>query len=420
VPFTFKEQKAQSYVVIKPTALAALLSVLAVYGCGSDNSDSGSSAEEPTAGSGGDAGSAGSTSGTGGSSAGRAGSGFAFDGGMSGGTGGSGGVVGEDAACAAHSVAAEKVPVDLYFMVDISGSMNCPVGPAGAGCEVDPGAPYAAKTRWTEESAALKAFFGSSQSSGLGAGIAFFPQTRSGQLACTSTDYATPAVEIAGLPGALAALGAAIDQQRPSGNTPTQPSLQGAIEHATAWSATNPGHTVAVVYATDGYPRGCGSSNTINNAAQAAARALQATPSIRTYVLGVGPNLTDLNQVAVSGGTSQAYFVDTGQDVGAQLTQALASIRTNVSLDCTYTIPDPPPGQQLDYGKVNVRYTNGAGDQNDLPRDPSTSDCNQGWQYSTDKTQILLCGSTCDAVKNDPDAKIDILLGCTTVVGPPR
>ena len=410
-----------SHALVKPTALVTLMSLLAAYGCGSDNSDSGTSTEEATAGTGNEAGTAGSAAGSGGSTAGTGGSGFVFDSGMAGGTGGSGGVVGDDAACAAHSMAAEKVPVDLYFMVDISGSMNCPVGSAGATCEVDPGPPYAAQTRWTEERAALKSFFASAESSGLGAGIAFFPKNNSsGQLACTAFDYATPSVEIAPLPGALTALGATIDQQRPGGNTPTNPSLQGAIQHAGQWAASNPGHTVAVVYATDGYPRGCSSSNSISNAAQAAAQALQGTPSIRTYVLGVGPNLTDLNQIAVSGGTSQAYFVDTGQNVGAQLTAALASIRTSVSLECTYAVPAPPTGQQLDYGKVNVRYTNGAGDQNDLPRDPSTSDCNQGWQYSADRTQITLCGSTCDAVKSDPDAKIDILLGCTTVVGPPR
>jgi hypothetical protein len=409
-----------SNALFKPTALVAALSVLVAYGCGSDNSDSGTSKEEATAGTGNEAGTAGSSAGSGGSSAGSGGSGFVFDGGMAGGAGGSG-PVGDDAACAAQSMAAEKVPVDLYFMVDISGSMNCPVGPAGANCEVDPGPPYAAQTRWTEERAALKAFFGAPESSGLGAGIAFFPKNNaSGQLACTAADYATPSVEIAALPAALTGLSAMIDKQRPGGNTPTNPSLQGAIQHAREWAANNSGHTVAVVYATDGYPRGCTSSNSITNAAAAAAQALQATPSIKTFVLGVGPNLTDLNQIAVSGGTSQAYFVDTGQNVGAQLTAALASIRTSVTLACTYNVPPPPAGQQLDYGKVNVRYTNGAGDQNDLPKDPSASDCTQGWQYSADRSQIVLCGSTCDTVKNDPDGKIDILFGCSTVIGQPR
>lgn len=40
----------------------------------------------------------------------------------------------------------------------------------------------------------------------------------------------------------------------------------------------------------------------------------------------------------------------------------------------------------------------------------------EGWQYSSDHRKILLCGSIRDEVKVDASAKIDIVLGCATIV----
>jgi hypothetical protein len=39
-----------------------------------------------------------------------------------------------------------------------------------------------------------------------------------------------------------------------------------------------------------------------------------------------------------------------------------------------------------------------------------------GWQYSADGTKVLLCGSACDEVRSDPNAKVDIEFGCETKV----
>ena len=215
-----------------------------------------------------------------------------------------------------------------------------------------------------------------------------------------------------------ASLDSTIDAQTPAGNTPTVPSIQGALAYAQGYATANPTHHVSVVYATDGYPMGCDGNNTIDNAAAAAAAALSGTPSIQTYVLGVGRNVASLNQIAASGGTTQAYLIDTTGDAAAELATALASIRSNVLLGCTYTIPAPPAGQQLDLSKVNVEYTDPSGHVTDVLRDPSQTACTQGWQYSADKTQINLCGSLCDSVKANPGGKLKVLFGCTTQVTP--
>jgi hypothetical protein len=71
----------------------------------------------------------------------------------------------------------------------------------------------------------------------------------------------------------------------------------------------------------------------------------------------------------------------------------------------------------VDLSRVNVDYTNGAGTKTRVLQD-AAKECAQasGWRYSPDKTKIVLCGSTCEQVKNDPKAVIDIVLGCPSEV----
>lgn len=373
----------------------------------------------------GKAGGAGGASNTGGSGAQAAAAGTSTvivpTGGASGASSGSGASAGFDPgqACASQSRQGEKPVVGLYFMVDISGSMKCPVPELDPPCERDPGEPYSSTTRWTHESGALRSFFNSSATAGMWTGIGFFPRTRDGELLCDAEDYKTPSTAIAQLPTASGAITAAIDAQRPGGYTPTVPSLRGALEHLEEWKSEHPEQTVAVVYATDGYPMGCGRGNNIEEAARIAGEAFAAANGIRTYVLALGPNLDDLDRVAEAGGTEAAFRVDTTQDVTAQLTDALASIRSDVTVECTYTIPEPPVGQELDYGRVNVRYTTSSGTAVDIGRDPSPTACTQGWQYSADGAQIQLCGDTCAMVQADPGARVDVLFGCATTIGEP-
>ena len=323
--------------------------------------------------------------------------------------------------CATSSADGEAVPVDLYFMVDITGSMNGPV-PDNGPCQGANGPPAGGgDTRWSVVSTALKAFVADQANKDLGMGIQFFPSKR-GNI-CSVNSYSTPATEIGPLSTTGAAMTTQINMVTPNGETPTVPSLQAAIEHATTWAKAHPTHKVVVVYATDGYPRGCDNTNTIPNAAKLAAAAYAATPSIDTYVLGVGPNLTDLEQIAASGSNSmtKAFLVDTSQDAATQLSTALAAIRGKAAVDCTYTIPAPPAGQSLDPSKVNVAYTDSAGKVTNLVQDASGVTCDKGtgWQYSADGKQINLCGSACTTVKGDPGGKIEVLFGCTTQVGNP-
>jgi len=338
------------------------------------------------------------------------------------GNGGGGSAVDPSTACANSSADGEPSQVDLFFMVDITGSMNCPVPDNGVRCDMPNGPPAMGESRWTVVSTALKAFVADPMNQTLGVGMRFFPDGDGNSgAACNANTYANPKVEIGPLSMTSQPLTTAISMQTPNGSTPTVPALTGAIQHATTWAKDHPTHRVAVVYATDGQPNGCGRNNTVPQAAAAALRGALGTPSIPTFVLGVGPDLANLNSIAENGGTKAAFLVDTAGNAAAQLSAALDSIRSTTALDCTYTIPSPPAGQTFVDGKVNIQYTNGAGVVTAVLQDPMGVDCaaGSGWQYSADHKQINLCGKACNDVKADKGGKIQVLFGCgETQVGP--
>jgi hypothetical protein len=124
-------------------------------------------------GSGGSSGSGSGGNGSGGNGKGGNGSGGSNNSGGSNGSGGSnnsGGSTGTtdaslDGACAASTIGAHPVPLDLYFLMDSSRSMNDPTG--------------AGSSKWTAVGTALNNFFNDSGSAGLGVALKYFPDEQS-------------------------------------------------------------------------------------------------------------------------------------------------------------------------------------------------------------------------------------------------
>ena len=82
-----------------------------------------------------------------------------------------------DGACAASTVGAQPVPLDLYFLMDSSKSMNDQTG--------------AGTTKWAAVSSALNTFFTDSGSAGLGVALKYFPDEQSGAKGSCDTATAT-------------------------------------------------------------------------------------------------------------------------------------------------------------------------------------------------------------------------------------
>jgi len=129
-------------------------------------------------GSGGSGASSGGGTGKGGGAGGSGGNGAST--GNGGSTTGAGGLTGNidaaglDGACAASSIGAEAVPLDLYFLMDSSKSM---LETTGAGT-----------TKWAAVSAALDMFFADSGSAGLGVALKYFPDEQGGVAAACAKD----------------------------------------------------------------------------------------------------------------------------------------------------------------------------------------------------------------------------------------
>jgi len=307
--------------------------------------------------------------------------------------------------CFTGSRAIGQIPIDLFFALDRSKSMDT----------VDRGATL---TRWEAISAAMNTFINAPLSAGLGAGLTFFPRSMlGGSPYCSPADYAFPVVPIGILPGVASSMIRAISVQTRAQGTPLTPALDGAHVYARRQQASQPTHTTAVVVVTDGVPRDCGSS--VSATAAVAAAATTGMPAIKTYVLGVGPNLNNLNTIAQAGGTSQAFLVESAGE--ATLLAALEAIRTS-ALACEFILPEVA-GQSPNLDAVRVSTTlGGGGPVTSVAQVENGQACagGPGWFFDNPvggdppPTKILLCPESCDPLVRSTGNRLDVSIGCPT------
>jgi len=153
---------------------------------------------------------------------------------------------------------------------------------------------------------------------------------------------------------------------------------------------------------------------------------------IPVYVIGVGPatgdeaGISNLNQVAEAGTTGSAFFIPTavaGGDASVTTQGFLAAVhQIQGTLGCDYSIPSPPPGQTLDFTKVNVVLSSGGGTDTTLDYSADCSDTS-GWKYENSDAgtpdEIVLCSAACKMVgSTGSSSSITIELGCDTLGGP--
>jgi hypothetical protein len=324
-----------------------------------------------------------------------------------------GGIVFGANACVAEPMKGEAIPADIYVMFDQSGSMATPVG---------------AGTRLDAVRSAVAAFITAPESRGLGLGIGYFGHFPIGSTSCNPADYATPAVPIVALPGGAQPVLDSLNNIAPTGETPTGAAIRGACGYAQDYHRAQRGHVVFLLLVTDGVPeapvsmsRGC--APTLDDAVQATTECRNGGTPIKTYVLGVGPSLHNLQQIAQAGGTEKAYLVE-GGNVAEQVLAALNQIRLAASIRCELKIPAAPPGKVLDLNLVNLLYTDSRGQRTALYNTGDSSGCaasGGGWFYDdpSQPQKILLCENTCNIVRYEIGGELAYAIGCKTIVPPP-
>jgi hypothetical protein len=157
---------------------------------------------------------------------------------------------------------------------------------------------------------------------------------------------------------------------------------------------------------------------------------------IRTYAIGAPGSEASralLSEMAILGGTRKSDSCkknpsDASQSCHIDLTESkhfekelgdeFKGITEATTQTCAY---DVPQNALVDRTKVNVEYTPSDGTTELVLQDPPAAGATQceeaeGWQFTADGSQIVLCGDVCDSVLNDPGAKVRVVFGCRETI----
>jgi hypothetical protein len=195
--------------------------------------------------------------------------------------------------------------------------------------------------------------------------------------------------------------------------------LGGALLEGITMAENFPDEAAGVLLVTDGAPQGpaglCGGVDPEATDAIAGLAEAALGFGVTTFVVGLpGVDQSFANAVAAAGGSGSAIIVGT-TNVEQEFQNALAQVRGGL-LPCEYAIPEEVLNGEVQITEVNVKIGLGGGEPEIVPQNP---DCDgPGWYYDNPlaPTAILLCPATCDEISTDPQASIQIALGCATVV----
>jgi hypothetical protein len=93
------------------------------------------------------------------------------------------------------------------------------------------------------------------------------------------------------------------------------------------------------------------------------------------------------------------------------------TVSSGLELPCTYTIPPPPDGVELDPNAVNFTYTPPGGNPVTIPNVGSMAGCaGDGWYYDNPAmpTQIIVCPQTCSTIQGGGEVSVEF--GCATII----
>ncbi len=412
-------------------ALAACLG-LALGACAESGSP-----DDPVAGRGG----GGQSAGVAGAGAGGVGAG----GGGSAAPGGAGGVAGRTpellpnaagilmAQCARWSKQSLLLPSNLLFVVDRSASMACNPPPTtdSATCEAMPlRASVDMPNKWEIMRDALRSALSALPDETV-VGLTYF----SNDDACGV--HSLPSVPLAKLdPRQRAALRASLESVQPDGATPLVGATVLAYKHlhASALEGSIRGGKYVVVITDGEQSEACTDPAQCSSAADCARllteveapKAAGEGVGIKTFVIGVPgsePARSMLSALASVGGTARpscdvalgdCHFDMTRlQSFGKALEDALGEIAGR-RLDCELSLPSADDGE-LDPELVNVVHSPASGGAPRVIPQDTRAPCDDGadgWQYTSDGSRIRLCGATCEQVRADRGARLDVVVGC--------
>jgi len=147
--------------------------------------------------------------------------------------------------------------------------------------------------------------------------------------------------------------------------------------------------------------------------------------ALSTYAVAGSPGTVDpscdASAVFSKPGTNPAkpchIDLSNGSNFNANaLANAIASIRGK-ELGCVYDLPAAPSGQTIQSDEVNVVITVNGKDTTIPKRKDSSDTCatNPCWDYDSNG-KVELIGVACTEVDGAADAKVEVVVGCDTII----
>jgi hypothetical protein len=315
-------------------------------------------------------------------------------------------------------------PLDVYFIMDRTGSM-------GDDCDYVAGeSPPLTSKACVATYAVSDYLINVEPATETRLAFQFMSQPRD----CDGTAHGKPLVPLTQLPVAVEhELIQEISDETFEGGYGTR--IEGALRGLARFTAANatPGREIIGVLMTDGEPNRC--EQDISDLRRIIEAHKTAT-GIKTYIIGMdGARERDLEQLAKAGGAEPhaqwcgdleppCHYWNVGDGSGNAIASALqAIVQMAAPLPCQFDVADlqPPEGQELDYGKVNVTLTDG-GTTTTLGQVTSEAACptdQPAWYYDNPSapTQIYLCPNACTLVSEAGEgARVNAVVGCQKTV----
>ncbi len=319
--------------------------------------------------------------------------------------------------CVGSEAVAQLSPAILEFIVDTSGSMG-------------QRAPGSARSKWEiTRDVALEAVDGLPESTSVG--VVFYPDQATAGGACFDAEADVP-IEVLGdgQSSQRRRIQEAFREQEPEGGTPTHDAFVYGLQQLEATSVMGQHFAVVITDGTPTFSQNCIGTGLLSDPVDPQPLVPEAQAAllrgVQTFVVG-SPGSEDaregLSRMAEAGGTGSSECDNEGpsfchfdmtqeEDFAAALREAFEVI-AGLALSCSYEVPPPPGGQQLEPGAVNVLFTPEGGDQETIGRSEAADSCTNGWRYSEDGSQIQLCTETCERVRAS-SGQISLQFGCAT------
>lgn len=324
----------------------------------------------------------------------------------------------EPTTCAETTISAEPLPLDMFIVLDRTGSM-------GQDCLLSLDGPPAVNSMWCRAVSALGQYFTSAEASGHRAALQFMipAATQSTECSADSSNLHTQAaVDLTALPESSdGPLITALDAQIPDA---TSTAIESALNGITVYTNAHQtqGREMIGILITDGDPSFC--SDSLSTLARIPREHYEDT-GIRTFIMGMtGASASTLEAMAAeSGAPPHSEFCDptdpnetchywsVGDGDPTAFVRALSAIQ-KTAVGCEFTVPDTQSGIiDLDTVRVAINDDNAPGIE--LQAVDSAADCGDG-HYTKgrrdDQPTVVLCPGSCQQLTDTK--RLDITIEC--------